>query len=58
MRQKSNAINCTVFLSRGVVIEGAKELPVANAVDTFKALSLGSQVRKEILVPMFWVNIF
>ena len=29
---------------RGVVIEGAKEVPVANASDTFKALSLGSQV--------------
>jgi hypothetical protein len=36
------------LLSRGVVIEGAKELPVANAIDTFKALSLGSQVRAEI----------
>jgi hypothetical protein len=33
-----------------VVIEGAKELPVANAVDTFKALSLGSQVRKDIRI--------
>ena len=30
------------------MIEGAKELPVANAVDTFKALSLGSQVRRFI----------
>ncbi len=33
-----------------MVIEGAKELPVANAVDTFKALSLGSQVRKDIRI--------
>ncbi len=44
--QKSDAI--VTFLNRGVVIEGAKELSVANAVDTFKALSLGSQVRTEI----------